>query len=468
MKCAIVRRMMKRFLFVFLFIFCAFLDVSQSLAQDKVFNAQSFELENGLQVVVVENHRAPVVTHMMWYKVGAADEPRGKSGIAHFYEHLMFKGHSHPELGTFEPGEFSRIVRSLGGEDNAFTSQDYTAYFQSIASEHLEQMMQMEAGRMRGLNIPQSEFDSENKVILEERAQRTDNDPRAQMAEQMNEALYPNHPYAIPIIGWAHEIKALTLEDATAFYDEYYVPNNAVLVVSGDVQAKDVFAMAKRTYGLIERGAEMVRERTVSPPFISQTTVTLKHESIQQPVFQRKYRVPSYRQKRDGSLALQVLDSIMGGGASSRLYKNLVVEQKLATSVSLSYRSASWDDGSVSVSATPTEGTALDQVAHAIENELRNLIANGITEDELKEAKLKLQAEAIYARDSLSGPAMIIGYSIVTGSSLDDIETWPAQIEGVTAAQVQAVAAKYLNPDAPYKYPPVNGILLPKPKKGDK
>lgn len=459
--------MMKRFLFVFLLNICAFFDVNQTFAQDKVFNAKSTLLDNGLQVIVVENNRAPVVTHMMWYKVGAADEPPGKSGIAHFYEHLMFKGHSHPELGTFEPGEFSRIVRSLGGEDNAFTSQDYTAYFQSIASEHLKKMMRMEAGRMRGLNIPQSEFDSENKVILEERAQRTDNDPRAQMAEQMNEALYPNHPYSIPIIGWAHEIEALTLEDAKSFYDAYYVPNNAVLVVSGNVKAEDVFEMAKRTYGLIERGPEPVRNRTISPPFISQTTVTLKHESIQQSVFQRKYRVPSYRQKPAESLALQVLGSIMGGGASSRLYKNIVVEQKLATSVSFSYRSASWDDGSVSISATPAEGITLDAVAHAIEAELRNVIANGISEEELREAKLKLQAEAIYARDSLTGPAMIIGYSIVTGSTLDDIETWPAQIENVTTAQVQAVAAKYLNPDAPYKYPPVNGILLPKQETGD-
>ncbi len=459
--------MMVRILFVILFATCAFLDVSQALAQDKVFNAKSFELKNGLQIVVVENNRAPVVTHMIWYKVGAADEPRGKSGIAHFYEHLMFKGHSHPELGTFGPGEFSRIVRSLGGEDNAFTSQDYTAYFQSIASEHLEKMMRMEAGRMRGLNIPQEEFDSENKVILEERAQRTDTDPRAQMAEQMNEALYPNHPYAIPIIGWAHEIEALTLEDAISFYDQYYVPNNAVVVVSGHVKAEEVFEMAKRTYGLLERGEDPVRVRTVSPPFISDTTVTLLHETIQQPVLKRVFRVPSYRQKRAGSLALEVLDSIMGGGASSRLYKSLVVEQKLATGISFSYHSASWDDASLSISATPAEGVTLTALELAIDEQIRNLIVNGVSEEELKEAKLKLQAEAIYARDSLSGPAMIIGYSIVTGSTLDDIESWPLQIEGVTAEQVQAVAAKYLNPDAPYKYPPVTGILLPKPKKGD-
>ncbi len=450
--------MIIRFLFAFLFIFSA----SSALAQDKVFDAKPYELDNGLQIFVVENHRAPVVTHMLWYKVGAADEPRGKSGIAHFYEHLMFKGHSHPELGTFEPGEFSRIVRALGGNDNAFTSQDYTAYFQSVASEHLEEMMRMEAGRMRGLNIPQSEFDSENKVILEERAQRTDNDPRAQMAEQLNEALYPNHPYSIPVIGWRHEIEALTLKDATSFYDQYYVPNNAILVVSGDVRGDDVLEMAKRTYGLLERGDDPVRLRTVSPPFISETTVTLEHETIQQPVFQRKYRVPSYRQKHDGSLALQVLETVMSGGASARLYKALVVEQKLATSVNLSYNSAAWDDGSLSISAVPREGISLETIETAIEDQLRILIRDGISEDELKEAKEKLQAEAIFARDSLTGPAMIIGYSVVTGSTLDDIETWPSQIEGVSAAHVQAVAVKYLNPDAPYKYPPVTGFLLPK------
>ncbi len=450
--------MMVRFIYLFLFIF----SVSPAFAQNTVFDAKSFTLDNGLQIVVVENNRAPVVTHMLWYKVGAADEPRGKSGIAHFYEHLMFKGHSHPELGTFAPGEFSRIVRALGGNDNAFTSQDYTAYFQSIASEHLEKMMRMEAGRMRGLNIPQSEFDSENKVILEERAQRTDNDPRAQMAEQLNEALYPNHPYSIPVIGWAHEIAALTLEDATAFYDQYYVPNNAILVVSGDVKGEDVLAMAQKTYGLIPKGSVPVRERTISPPFISETRVTLEHDSIQQPVFQRKYRVPSYRQTPSESLALQVLESIMGGGASSRLYKALVVEQKIATGVSLFYNSAAWNDGSLSVSATPSEGVTLDALELALEEQLRLLIRDGVTEAELTEAKAKLQAEAVYARDSLTGPAMIIGYSMITGSTLQDIETWPAQIEGVSAQNIQAVAATYLNPDAPYQYPPVTGVLMPK------
>lgn len=433
-----------------------------SFAQDKVFNAKSTILDNGLEVVVVENNRAPVVTHMLWYRVGAADEPAGKSGIAHFYEHLMFKGHSHPELGTFDPGEFSRVVRSLGGEDNAFTSQDYTAYFQSVSSEHLEQMMRMEAGRMRGLKIPQSEFDSEQKVIIEERAQRTDNDPRAQMAEQMNEALYPNHPYSIPIIGWKHEIEALTLDDALAFYDLYYVPNNAVLVISGDVQAEDVFEMAKRTYGLIEKGEDVIRERTISPPFISQTTVTLEHETIKQPSFQRKYRVPSYGQSKEESLALQVLDSIMGGGASARLYKSLVVEKKIATSISFSYWSASWDDAVISINATPSDGVSMHDLELAISEQLRELIKNGITDTELSEAKVKMHAEAVYARDSLTGPAMIIGYSMITGSSLDDIETWPAQIQTVTADQVKAVAATYLNPDKLYKYPPVTGILLPK------
>lgn len=311
---------------------------------------------------------------------------------------------------------------------------------------------------MRGLAIPQEEFDSENKVIIEERAQRTDNDPRAQMIEHLNEVLYANHPYAIPVIGWKHEIEALKLADAEAFYDRYYVPNNAILVVSGDVRGEDVLEMAKKTYGLIPRGEDVQRVRTQSPAFISNVRVNLSHASIQQPVFMRKYRVPSYRLDKQDSLALQVLENIVGGGASSRLYKALVVDEKVASGVSFSYNSAAWDDGSITLSATAEN---LDKAEHAVEEQLRLLIKDGVSDTELREAKDRLQAEAIYARDSLTGPAMIIGYSMITGSTLDDIETWPVQIEGVSAAQVQAVAAKYLNPDAPYAQPPVTGVLLP-------
>ena len=436
----------------------------QTKKAPKVFNAKTHTLDNGLQIVVVENHRAPVVTHMIWYRVGAADEPRGKSGIAHFLEHLLFKGHGYEGLGTYKPGEFSKIVRSLGGEDNAFTSQDYTAYYQSIAKEHLEKMMTIEAARMRGLNVPEKEVFSENKVIQEERRQRTDNKPSAQLVEQMNEALFPNHPYSIPVIGWMHEIQALGWQDMMDFYNQYYSPNNAVLVVSGDVKAENVFNIAQRTYGIIPKAEIPQRLRTQSPPLVAKTEITLSHPNVKEPIFRRVYRVPSYRQNASNSLALQVLEEIMGGGSTSRLYQSLVIDKKLATNIGLSYISSSWDDSKLSISANPASPENIDALKQGIDEELRRLIKDGITDQELSDAITRLQAEAIYALDSLSGPAMIIGYNIITGSTLDDIEYWPQKISAVTKEQVQNVAHTYLNPDTPSLMPPVTGILLPEIK----
>lgn len=429
--------------------------------REKVFNAQSYMLENGLQLVVIENKRVPVITHMAWYRVGAADEPRGKSGIAHFLEHLMFKGHESEALGHYAAGEFSKVIRGLGGRDNAFTSQDYTAYFQSIASEHLEKVMRMEAGRMRGMNPPIDDVVSENKVIQEERRQRTDNNPRAKMAEQLREALFPNHPYAIPVIGWVHEIEALQWDEIKAFYDIYYAPNNAIVVVSGDVDAEDVYKIAQETYGLAKAEDVPKRIRTQSPPFIASTRVTLEHETIKQPTYQRIYRVPSHRQNPQKALALQVLEEIMAGGSSSRLYKKLVVESKTATDVSLSYSPNSWDDSTLSISVVAPTANALEKSQAILDQVLTTLIDGGITDQELTDAVQRMQADAVFALDSVSGPAMIVGYNLITGATLDDIEYWPYRIETVTKEQVQDVAQTYLNPQKPHQHPPVEGVLLP-------
>lgn len=421
----------------------------------KVFDARTMTLDNGMQVVVVENNRVPVITHMVWYRAGAADEPRGKSGIAHFMEHLMFKGSE-----GLEPGEFSRVIRNLGGNDNAFTSQDYTAYFQSIAAEHLEKVMTMEAGRMRGMNPPEGEVISERQVILEERSQRTDNNPQGQFGETMNAALYVNHPYGIPVIGWAHEMAGLSWDDAKTFYDHWYAPNNAILVVSGDVQADEVFDLARKIYGPLEKVEVPERNRITSPPLSGEKLVTFEHDSIRQPMYQRIYRAPSYRQSKEDSLALQVLEDIFGSGSTSRLYKSLVIEDKLATSVGLNYSAAAWDDASMSVYASPAPGITMEQIEEAIDTQINKLVSEGVTEQELQDSLNRMQAEAIYARDSLTGPAMVIGYSLVTGSSLDDVEYWPQNIAQVTAEQIKNVAAKYLDKEsAEARY--VTGYLLP-------
>lgn len=422
---------------------------------DKVFDAKSFMLENGMQVIVIENNRVPVVTQMVWYRTGAADEPRGKSGIAHFMEHLMFKGSE-----GLAPGEFSKIVRNLGGQDNAFTSQDYTAYFQTIASEHLEKIMTMEAGRMRSMNPPAKEVDSERQVILEERSQRTDNDPNAQFAESLNAALYTNHPYGIPVIGWAHEMEGLSWDDAKDFYDHWYAPNNAILVISGDVDPDKVHDLARTIYGKLEKVEIPERKRTTSPPLVGDKKLSYAHPTIRQPVYQRIYRAPSFRQNKSEALALQVLEDIVGSGPTSRLYKSLVIDQKLATGAGLSYNPTNWDDGSINLYAIPAPGVSMEQIEEALDAEIAKLVSGGITDQELSESITRMQAEAVYARDSLTGPAMTIGYALVTGSSLDDIEYWPRDIGKVKADAVKAVAAQYLDTrsqDARY----VTGHLLP-------
>ncbi len=441
---------------------------TQEEERSKVFNAESFTLDNGMQVVVIPNHRAPVVTHMVWYKVGAADEPPGQSGIAHFLEHLLFKGSEQIGRPPLKPGEFSQIVRAMGGNDNAFTSQDYTAYFQSIPAQHIEAVMRMEAGRMNGMNPPADEVLSERSVILEERRQRTDNDPRGQFGEQLAAAAYVNHPYGIPVIGWKHEMDELSYEEAKTFYDRWYAPNNAILVVSGDVTPGQVFQLAIDIYGKLPRENIPKRVRTRSPELNSKTTVTLEHPSIREPVAQTLFRASSARQNRQESLALEILEEILGGGSTARLYKSLVVKQKIASSAGFSYQGTVWDDARTWIYASPLPGQKLEDIQAALMQELRELIKNGVSEEELNDAKNRMRDEAVYARDSLSGPAMVIGYGLVSGQTLDHIEYWPYDIAEITAEQIKDVAEKYLNPDVQSAHPPVSGFLLPKAGQGEK
>lgn len=440
-----------------------------ALAQ-KVFDAKTALLDNGLQIVVVENHRAPVATHMIWYKAGAIDELPQKSGIAHFLEHLMFKGHEYPELGSYAPGEFSRIVRSIGGEDNAFTGQDYTAYHQSVAVEHLEQMMRIEAARMRGLNVAPEEIASENKVICEERRQRIDNNPAAQLSEKMNAALFQNHPYGVPVIGWMEEMEKLGWEDAKAFYDKFYTPDNAILIVSGDVTLEKVVDMAKRTYGRLPRSAKspsrtekQIAKNAKKPENMlnDSQVITMRHKNIREAAFLRRYRVPGYRQNSEISLALEVLEEIMGAPSTGRLYKSIVVEQKLATNIGLYYLPGRWGDSIIGISATPASIDRIDELKAAIDKELQKIATEGPDESEVKSAVTRLIDSAVYARDSLSAPAMIIGSAMIVGIDLDDIENWPKMIGKVSAQDIKRAAQIYLNPNKPGQNAAVEGILLP-------
>lgn len=427
--------------------------------REKTFNAEHFVLDNGMNVVVIPNHRAPVVTHMVWYGVGAADEPRGHSGLAHFLEHLMFKG-----TQEIPPGAFSKRIRALGGRDNAFTGKDFTAYHQSIAAEHLETVMAMEADRMKNLILPPEEVKSELLVVIEERRQRTDNTPTGHFFEQMYALLFPNHPYSIPVIGWMHELQAMTPETPVAFYRTWYAPNNAYLIISGDTSAAEVRPLAEKTYGQVPAQDLPERHWPEVPELYANPRLKMHHPDIQQPAFYRLYRAPSANQDKQASLALEVLGSILDHGQNSRLYKSLVVEQKLATGVNFNYGSSARSDAVITISASPAPGVSLETLERAIEEELRTLVRDGVTAQEVSDATTRLRDAYTFSRDSLQGPAMIFGYNLMTGASIEDIEYWASDIAAVNAEQINDVARRYLDPDNPGKNFYVTGYVMPEVK----
>lgn len=423
-------------------------------------NVTSFTLANGLQVVVVPDSRAPVVTHMIWYKVGSADEPKGKSGIAHYLEHLMFKGTKDNPAGAF-----SKTVSAIGGQENAFTSSDYTGYFQRVAKEHLPTMMRLEADRMANLKLVAETAKPELQVVLEERSQRTDNDPSAQLGEALEAALYQSSPYGIPVIGWRHEIEKLTVQDAMAFYDVWYTPNNAVLVVAGDVEPAAIRTLAEETYGKVPRRAEPgERVRPTEPPAIARRTVTLADERVTQPSLRIAWVTPSYRTAEKGEAeAIDLLAELIGSGPTSRLYRELVVGKGLASSAGGYYQSTGWDDTKLMVYATPRDGVTLEALETAVFDVLERIVRDGVDEAELVRAKRKIVASAIHAQDSQASLARIFGTALTTGSTVQDVQTWPSRIYAVTADDVRKVAARYLREEAS-----VTGYLKTAPATGNK
>jgi zinc protease len=414
---------------------------------------ETFTLRNGLQVVVITDRRAPVVTHMVWYRVGAADEPRGYSGIAHFFEHLMFKG-----TRQIAPGEFSRTVARNGGEDNAFTNWDYTAYYERIARDRLELVMRMEADRMRNLRFSDETFASERDVIVEERRQRIDNNPGSVLGERMRAMLWPHHPYGTPVIGWLHEIQTLPRDRALEFYQTWYAPNNAILVVAGDVDAAELRPLAERYYGRLRPTQNLPARAWVSdPPNVGPMRVTHRDQKVRQPSFSRLYRATSYGTDTGRQAhALDVAIEILGGSETSRLYRALVEEQRIAVSAGASASTSGLGGGSVSVWATPVEGVSLEQVEAAADAVIAAYLRDGPTETELTRAKNSLSANAVYTRDSQESLANMYGASLAQGESIDDIVNWPANIEAVTREEVMTMARETLDINDS-----VTGWLLP-------
>jgi len=411
-------------------------------ADEPAAKVSDFTLPNGLELVVIPDHRAPVVTHMIWYKVGAADETPGKSGLAHFLEHLMFKGTArHPA------GQFSQVVSRIGGQENAFTSYDYTAFFQRVPADQLKTVMDFEADRMTGLQLTDEVVLPERDVILEEQNQRVANNPSARLGEQIDAALFLNSPYGKPVIGWRHEMEGLTRDDAIGFYRRFYGPNDAVVVIAGDVDPPAALKLAQDTYGKVARhNAIPPRRRPQEPPPVAVRSLTLADPRVEQPVMQRAYLVPSFSTGKKGeSNTLEVLAHILGSGSNSRLYNALVVDQHVAVSAGAWYDASAIDMSKFGVYGSPRPGVTLPQLEAAIDAVIAQVAEHGVTPEELARSKTKLIADAVYANDSQASMARWYGTSLTTGGSVSDVQHWPDRIRAVTAEQVQQAAREWLD-----------------------
>ncbi len=404
----------------------------------------SFVLDNGMQVVVVEDHRAPVVQHMVWYKAGSADEAPGESGVAHFLEHLLFKA-----TDTLKSGELSATVAANGGRDNAFTSYDYTAYFQRVAADRLELMMRMESDRMVNLRLTERDIVTERDVILEERNQRTDNNPRALFGEQMDAVQYLNHRYGLPVIGWRHEMETLDMNDAMSFYRAHYAPNDAILVVSGDVYPDEVRRLAEKYYGVIPANPDLPeRLRAAEPPQIAARRLTYKDARVAQPYVDRSYLAPERDSgDQETAAALVMLEEMLGGGTTSFLTEQLEFDRQIAVYTGAFYNPTSLDDTTFSMIVVPAEGVTLAEAEAALDEAIAAFIERGVDEDQLARIKMQLRASQIYARDNVDGIANRYGSALAIGLTVEDVQAWPDILQAVTPEQIIAVAKQVLVPE---------------------
>lgn len=403
-----------------------------------------FTLPNGLEAVVIEDHRAPVVVQMVWYKAGSADEVRGKSGIAHYLEHLMFKG-----TDTMAAGELSKVVAANGGSDNAFTSYDYTAYYQRIAADRLELVMKMEADRMRNLRISPDDWKTEREVILEERAQRTDSDPSALLGEQMRAAQFLNSPYGTPVIGWRQEMEELTRDDALAWYRRYYAPNDAVLVVAGDVTPDQVKKLAETYYGPLAPSADIpARVRPQEPPHLAERRMVYRDPRIAQPYVMRSYLAPERNpgdQKQ--AAALTILAELLGGNmATSVLGRKLVFETGDAIHVSAGYDGMSIDKTTFSLAVMPAKDVDLPTTESALDKALADFFKDGIDPAQFERIRTQIRASQIYEQDDTEALAQRYGEALASGFSIDDIAAWPDVLMSVTPDDVMAAAKALFDP----------------------
>ena len=397
-------------------------------------NVTTFTLENGLEAVVIEDHRAPVVVHMLWYKAGSADEKPGVSGVAHFLEHLLFKA-----TDNMEAGEFSATVEANGGSDNAFTSFDYTGYFQRVAADRLGLMMQMESDRMRNIKLTEEDILTERDVILEERNQRTDSEPGNLFSEQRIAAQYLNHPYGIPIIGWRHEMEQLSREDALEFYETYYAPNAAILVVAGDVDPAEVEALAKEHYGPLKPTIGLPeRVRPQEPPQLAERRLTYEDDRVAQPYVIRTYLAPERDSgDQETAAALTLLADILGGSSATSVFgRELELENRKAVYTSAFYNGTNYDDAMFGFVIVPTPDLTLEQAETEIDAVIAQFIEDGVDPDQLERVKTQIRASQIYANDNVSGLARRYGRALTSGLTVEDVQAWPDILQAVTEEDI--------------------------------
>jgi len=413
---------------------------AQGAAQAEVFERT---LSNGLKVVVKEDHRAPVVVQQIWYKAGSMDESTGTTGIAHVLEHMMFKG-----TKTVPAGEFSKRIAAAGGRENAFTSSDYTAYFQQLHKSKLPLAMQLESDRMHNLNLTEKEFSKEIKVVMEERRMRTDDEPESLMNEIMMATVYQEHPYHNPVIGWMGDLEKLSVNDAKAWYNRWYAPNNATLVIAGDVKAEEVFKLAQRYYGKIPRRALPLRRGFTEPKQVGIKRIVVKAPA-ELPQLVMGYHTPTLRNPNQDwqPYALEMLAGVLDGNDSARLNKHLVREQKIASGAGAGYESTARGPSLFTLEATPSEGKTVSDVETALRQEISQLIKDGVSEEELKRVKAQVMAGEVYKRDSMFYQAMQIGQMESIGLGHKAIQVMLDKLQAVTAEQVQQVAKEFLQDD---------------------
>ncbi len=412
----------------------------------------SFTLNNGMRVVLVENHRIPAIYHSIWLPVGGADDPAGKSGLAHFMEHMMFQGSD-----NLEPGEFSKHIAGMGGQQNASTGRDYTTFYVKISRKHIEKVMQLEAERFAHMNPPPANFNKEREVIMEERRAVLDNNPSAKLTEQINAALFLHHPYQNPIIGWKNEMEGLTRDDVLAFHKAHYHAGNMLLLVAGDITRDELQPLAEKYYGSFPARSRSSHNWVDEPEHRAALWVKMRDAQVKQPTFRRSYIAPSVVYGETAhTMPLLVLEHLLGSEGTGYFYRTLVADKKVASSIAAGYQAFSFGPGRFTIYATPADGITMQELERHIDDALADFIAQTPDKDEITRAKTILKADTIYAQDSLQGVGSFIGYLYMLGLDESYFFNWQRNVDAVTAEQIAQAARALFVPEKS-----ATGWLLP-------